>query len=118
MKEAVPVLSELLVGASVDSVDSKSWIVFRNANHRWLAGCSSTDLKYTYSSVQLAPERHHFRLFNAKGITPVLTYCDQAVIGEKREGKGNWIICSLELSGKLDTTPVLTRLIERILERK
>ena len=118
LKEAVPVLSELLVGASVDSVDSKSWIVFRNANHRWLAGCSSTDLKYTYSSVQLAPERHHFRLFNAKGITPVLTYCDQAVIGEKREGKGNWIICSLELSGKLDTTPVLTRLIERILERK
>ena len=39
------------------------------------------------------------------------------VMGEKKEGKGSWIICSLTLDGKLDTTPVLTQMIGRVLEK-
>ena len=104
-------------GVCVDSSDKDSWIVFRNERHRWLTGSCSTDLKYTYSSVQKAPERHRFRLFSANDFTPVLTYRDKMVMGEKKEGKGSWIICSLTLDRKLDTTPVLTQMIGRVLEK-
>lgn len=117
LKEAVPVINKLMNGVRVDSSDKDSWIVFRNERHRWLTGSCSTDLKYTYSSVQKAPERHRFRLFSANDFTPVLTYRDQMVMGEKKEGRGSWIICSLILDGKLDTTPVLTQMIGRVLEK-
>ena len=97
----------------VDTVGS-SWIVFRNKNHEWLKNSSSTDLKYTYSSLTNSPERHQFRLFESESVMPVLTYREKTVLGECRQGKGRWIVCSLKLEGKLSTTPVLLELMRNI----
>ncbi|MBE6301460.1 MAG: hypothetical protein E7085_06355 [Parabacteroides distasonis] len=103
---------------SVETVDKDSWIVFRNKTHRWLAGSESTDLKYVYSSVINAPDRYEYRLFTSKDVTPVLTYREQMVLGEKQDGKGSWVVCSMKLNGKLDTTPVLARMFRQIVEGK
>jgi hypothetical protein len=103
---------------SVDKADLDSWIVFRNKTHRWLAGSTSTDLKYNYSLNLNAPERHYYRLFTAQDMTPVLTYREQMVLGEKQDGKGSWVVCSMMLNGKLEATPVLARMVQQIVERK
>lgn len=119
LKEAMSSKSSLFdLNLSVDVADKDSWIVFRNVSHRWLAGSESTDLKYNYSSALQAPERHYYRLFTAPEMTPVLTYREQMVVGEKQEGKGSWVICSLKLKGKLDTTPTLSRMVRKIVEGK
>ena len=119
LKEAMSSKSSLFdLNLSVDVADKDSWIVFRNVSHRWLAGSESTDLKYNYSSALQAPERHYYRLFTAPEMTPVLTYREQMVVGEKQDGKGSWVICSLKLKGKLDTTPTLSRMVRKIVEGK
>ena len=75
-------------------------------------------MKYNYSSALQAPERHYYRLFTAPEMTPVLTYREQMVVGEKQEGIGCWVICSLKLQGKLDTAPPVSRMVRKVVEGK
>lgn len=92
------------------------WIVFRNTSHPWIKGTTSTDLKYNYSSILQKPERHFYQTFNGKDITPILTQKEGLVMGEKNDGKGKWIICTLKLAGKVETTPALMQVIQHIFQ--
>lgn len=96
--------------------EDDSWIVFRNKNLKCFEGSSSTDLKYNYSSVLQCPERHYFKSFEkTEPYIPVLTHNDRNVVSVKRSGKGKIVICGLKLDGKIDTTPLISRIVLSLL---
>ena len=95
-----------------------SWIVFRNEKHPWLEGSSSTDLKYNYSIKQQAPERHFFHYFQSEVYTPVLTHSKKLVLAERKMNKGTFVVCGLKLEGKLETTPILNKMLYLMMEGK
>ena len=95
-----------------------SWIVFRNEKHPWLEGSSSTDLKYNYSIKQQAPERHFFHHFQSEVYTPVLTHSKKLVLAERKMNKGTFVVCGLKLEGKLETTPILNKMLYLMMEGK
>lgn len=103
--------SELL-NLKSDFKEDDSWIVFRNKDLKCFRGSSSTDLKYNYSSVSDRPERHYFKAFDKKeSYIPVLTHKNRTIIGKCNKGKGQIIICGLKVNGKVDTTPLLTKVL-------
>lgn len=118
LKDALSQSAGKLLDITSAIQDDDSWIVFRNKEHRWLKGSSSTDLKYNYSARIAAPERHYFRCFQASGYTPVLTHTDRMVVAEKEIGKGQIVLCGLKLDGKLETTPVLNKMIYSLINNK
>lgn len=72
----------------------------------------TTDLKYNYSSVSDRPERHYFKAFDKKeSYIPVLTHKNRTIIGKCNKGKGQIIICGLKVNGKVDTTPLLAKVL-------
>lgn len=104
-------LSDLLNIKSGFTKDD-SWIVFRNKDLKCFNGSSSTDLKYNYSSVLNRPERHYFRAFDNKGAyIPVLTHKHKIVVGTKTIGNGTIVVCGLKIEGKIDTTPLISRIL-------
>lgn len=118
LKNAISGIDKVLDNVSVNPVDTTNWILFRNTEHPWIKGSKVNDLKYTYSSKYQTPRRYHFREMTAPECTPVLTFHNSIVLGEIKKGKGKWIICSLELEGLLDTTPLLAHIIGQILDDK
>lgn len=103
--------SELL-NLKSDFKEDDSWIVFRNKDLECFRGSSSTDLKYNYSSVSDRPERHYFKAFDKKeSYIPVLTHKNRTIIGKCNKGKGQIIICGLKVNGKVDTTPLLAKVL-------
>lgn len=102
---------------TVDTMDKSYWIIFRNTNHLWLKGSCSTDLKYNYSSVKSIPYKHITRAFHADDLTPVLMNGDGMVAGEKKDGYGRWIVCSLKLNGMIETTPTLTYMVKHMINK-
>lgn len=97
--------------------EDDSWIVFRNTGLKCFDGSSSTDLKYNYSSVSCKPERHYFMNFDNNGeYIPVLTHNNKTIIGTRKYGKGQIIICGLKLTGKLDTTPLISKITSLLLD--
>lgn len=96
--------------------EDDSWIVFRNIGLKCFDGSSSTDLKYNYSSVLDRPERHFFMNFDNTGeYIPVLTHNNKTIVGTRKYGKGQIIICGLKLKGKLDTTPLMSEMVSFLL---
>lgn len=106
-----------LLGVDSCFTEDDSWIVFRNTQLRCFDGSSSTDLKYNYSSVLGRPERHYFVDFaNTEKYTPVLTHDNKTIVGTRKYGKGQIIICGLKLNGKLDTTPLISKVVSFLLD--
>ena len=116
LKEAVNEWKDKL-GLTVSKEDD-SWIVARNASHRWMKGTTSTDFKYNYSSLLNAPERHYFQFLSGQDMTPVMTQKEGIVLGERREGLGTMIFCGLKLAGKIETTPSLMTLLFNMMNEK
>lgn len=101
-----------LLNLKSDFIEDDSWIVFRNKDLVCFKGSSSTDLKYNYSSVSDRPERHYFKAFDKiESYIPILTHNNKIVIGKCNKGKGQIIICGLKVEGKIDTTPLLAKVI-------
>lgn len=101
-----------------DFKKNDSWIVFRNEKHPWLKGSTSTDLKYNYSAKLQLPERHFFYYFQSKAYTPVLTHSQALVLAERKMNKGTFVVCGLKLEGKLETTPILNKMLYLMMEGK
>lgn len=118
LNDAIEALTDFMPEIEVNKKEDHRWIVFRNPDHRWVKGSNSTDLKYSYSSVDSIPKRYSFQQITAEGFTPVLTSHQKIILGEKKEGQGSWVICSLKLNGFLDTTPLLTQIFDNILNKK
>ena len=118
LREALTEDAELC-GSSVepDNLKGHSWILFRNASHPWLRQSGSTDLKYAFDSSVNAPQRYTFTTLRAPEFVPVLTFKDQVVVAEKPYGKGQVVLLSLNLAGRLTTNPVLGNILNSIMKR-
>lgn len=109
-------LAELL-DIETGFTEDDSWIVCRNTDLKYFDGSSSTDLKYNYSTLLGRPERHYFKKFSKSVYyTPILTYNNHTIVGSRKYGKGQVIICGLKLSGKLNSTPLLSKLFYFLLD--
>ena len=93
---------------------NNSWVLFRNRTHAWNKGTKARDLTYSYSSTLQTPERYHFTPFEANDFTPILTHTQKMVLAEKSVNAGRWIICGLDLNGKLDMNPSLQNILKSI----
>lgn len=101
-----------------DKKEDSSWSIERNIKQPIWKGTKSNDLKYNFSATLQMPERHYFKTFESKGFIPLITYNEKMILGEKKFGKGKWIISSLKLSGKLEATPVLVELVQNLISEK
>lgn len=98
-----------------ESKSNWSWIVARNIRHPWLKGTRAGDFKYLYNSKTKSPVRQTFGTFKAKEFTPVMIYKDDIIIGDKKEGKGRWVISLLDVKNQLDCNPALAELFVKML---
>lgn len=92
------------------------WVLFRNRSHEWIQGTDKRDLFYGYSSKEKAPSRFVFQSFIAPDVRAILYQKDCIVIGEKKDGAGQWILCGLAVEGMLDTNPALKQIFHQMMK--
>jgi beta-galactosidase/beta-glucuronidase len=110
-------LEEMTIGQSRIKFSDKAlsrWILFRNTEHPWMAGTGHNDFKFWYSDLADVAVEHHFRRFTADGFNPVLTVRTRPVVAERTDGKGRWVICQTELTGRA-VNPACRELLEKLL---
>lgn len=100
-----------------DRSEGRSWTLFRNVSHRWVHQSGSTDLKYSFDLSAGTPKRYTFTTLRASGFVPVLTFKEQLVVAERSCGRGQVILLSLDVVGRLTTNPILGNILNSIMKR-
>ena len=114
LKEATDA-APLLTGVpfKMDPSDKRMLILYCQTGHRWVQGLDYKDFKSPYSAKEDIPVKYRMRPFTAEGVAPVLAFKTGTVVGEKPEGKGRYIICSLALDGMLSMNPPLAGVFDK-----
>ena len=84
--------------------------------HRWTRGLDYLDFKSPYSAKEDISVKYAMCPFSADGVSPVLSFQDNTVIGEIPEGKGRFVICSMDLDGMLSMNPPLAEVFKNMMK--
>jgi hypothetical protein len=117
-----PLGTHALAGDSVTiegCADGARLFVSRATGHPLVAGFAPEDFKFWYHAGEKGIRPHLASLFaNPGGWTPVLLSGQwektALAAAEKRDGQGSWVICQVQLQGRLDGNPVARLFAQRL----